>query len=188
MTRLKQSRAFYIPKEYTEKRLGANKGTEVYLFKDKNGRPSAKGFKGRAQKPTFHYYYPNEEQRELSLKRWMDAEAELAIKKENDRKKRRAPHSLNIGDILSSSWGWEQTNVDFYQVISLPSPFFVEIRKIASELENENRLQGKASPIKDKFTSEAFRKRPDADNVIRMSSYSYARPWSGKPMHVSWYA
>ena len=25
--------------------------------------------------------------------------------------------SLRVGDILYSSWGWEQTNIDFYQVI-----------------------------------------------------------------------
>ena len=27
--------------------------------------------------------------------------------------------SLRVGDILYSSWGWEQTNIDFYQVIAI---------------------------------------------------------------------
>lgn len=41
-----------------------------------------------------------------------------ASKKENAayRAKSRAPHSLKIGDILYASWGYDQTNVDYYKV------------------------------------------------------------------------
>ena len=38
--------------------------------------------------------------------------------------------SLRVGDILYSSWGWEQTNIDFYQVIAIRGSA-VDLRQIA---------------------------------------------------------
>ena len=43
--------------------------------------------------------------------------------------------SLRVGDILYSSWGWEQTNIDFYQVVAIFSrarPIRTAYRKIIS--------------------------------------------------------
>ena len=38
--------------------------------------------------------------------------------------------SLRVGDILYSSWGWEQTNIDFYQVIAIRGSA-VDLRQLA---------------------------------------------------------
>lgn len=39
--------------------------------------------------------------------------------------------TVEVGDVFSSSWGWEQTNVDFYEVVALtPSGKSVRLRKI----------------------------------------------------------
>jgi hypothetical protein len=37
-------------------------------------------------------------------------------RKVTDRMKRQMPHSLKVGDILYSSWGYDQTNISFYVV------------------------------------------------------------------------
>jgi len=188
--RTKPRREFFIPKNPSEKREGPTKGTEIYLFTDEKGRPCAKGFRGRAQKPTFHHYYQSEAQREKSLERWIEGEKIEAAQKKKYRDRMKAAHSLEIGQILCCSWGHEQTNVDFYQVVDLPSQYFVTLRKIASEVESSGELsmQGKATAKKDEFIGEPFKKRPDGENVVTLTSYSFARPWNGQPRHVSWYA
>ena len=38
-----------------------------------------------------------------------------------------------VGTILVNSWGYDQTNVDFYEVTERPSPHFVIIREIGSK-------------------------------------------------------
>ena len=190
MARVSARREVFIPANFTEKREGPTKGTEIYLYTDAKGRPCAKGFRGRAQKSTFHHHYKSEEGREASLARWIAAEEKDAKAKLERRDKMSRPHSLKIGDILSSSWGYEQTNVDFYEVTALPSKFFVELTPIAKELDDSGNLsmQGYVSGLKGNYTGEPFRKRPDAENVVTLTSYSFARPWDGKPKHTSWYA
>ena len=42
-------------------------------------------------------------------------------------------HPLQIGSILYTSWGYEQTNIDFYQVIELIGTSTVVLREIAQE-------------------------------------------------------
>lgn len=40
--------------------------------------------------------------------------------------------SVKIGDIFVDDWGWEQTNIDFYQVVGLRGKSSVELRPIHS--------------------------------------------------------
>lgn len=42
--------------------------------------------------------------------------------------------TVEVGDVFSSSWGYEMTNVDFYEVVGLsPSGKSVRLRRIAAE-------------------------------------------------------
>lgn len=41
-------------------------------------------------------------------------------------------HDYKPGDVLSAVWGYEQTNVDYYEVTAI-TPGTVTVRKIASE-------------------------------------------------------
>lgn len=42
------------------------------------------------------------------------------------------------GDIFICSWGYEQTNVDFYQVVSLAGESSVRVRQVVPEIVNES--------------------------------------------------
>ena len=44
-----------------------------------------------------------------------------------------APHDLKVGDILYSSWGYDQTNIDFYQVTAV-GVHSVKIREIEQKV------------------------------------------------------
>jgi hypothetical protein len=53
-------------------------------------------------------------------------------KAERKAKRLAAPNNLQVGDILHYSWGWEQTNCQFYQVTARTAKT-VSIREIGSE-------------------------------------------------------
>ena len=42
--------------------------------------------------------------------------------------------NVKIGDIFYSSWGYDQTNIDYYMVTKIIGKTFVEIQKIESQL------------------------------------------------------
>lgn len=63
-------------------------------------------------------------------------------------------HGVKVGDISYTSWGYEQTNVNFYQVIRVTAKR-ATVRKIKSKIvEQNNMLGGKKLPIKDEFVNE----------------------------------
>jgi hypothetical protein len=57
---------------------------------------------------------------------------------------------VQVGDIFVYSWGYEQTNVNFYQVIST-TPKTMKLVEIAQERTYDSSMSGKATPVKDKF-------------------------------------
>lgn len=106
-------------------------------------------------------------------------------------------HSFTVGTILYSTWGYEQTNASFYQVVAIPSPQFVTVRRVKHTITESSPLamSGNSVPNKDDFDGEPFNKKvvkkyksePHGDDCIRISSYSTAELWDGQPVSVSWY-
>ena len=96
---------------------------------------------------------------------------------------------MQMGDILYSSWGYDQTNIDFYQVVKV-LPKSVMINKIKSEMPNgeEGFMTGKVIPVKDAFVGEPMLKKPNSYGSVKIASYASAYPWDGKPKSCSWYA
>lgn len=69
------------------------------------------------------------------------------------RKTIKAENPYKVGNILYTSWGYDQTNVDFYQITKV-SGMKVTYRPIKSELvENEEfaPMSGRVKPVKDNF-------------------------------------
>ncbi|WP_058532900.1 hypothetical protein [Legionella saoudiensis] len=99
-------------------------------------------------------------------------------------------HSLQIGSIFYSSWGYDQTNIDFYEVTKLIGKCTVELRKIAqSKIPCErDYFCGKTKPIPGKFISDPLRKRLTKLGNINISSFEHASPWEGKELLYSSYA
>lgn len=47
--------------------------------------------------------------------------------------------SIKVNDVFASQWGYEQTNVTFYQVVSLHGKQTVCVREIAAETSFDNK-------------------------------------------------
>jgi len=67
-------------------------------------------------------------------------------------------HGVKIGDIFYTSWGYEQTNVDFFQVIAVTAKM-ATVRKISENRNETDWAQGKTLPDKDSFVGKESRRR-----------------------------
>ena len=59
-------------------------------------------------------------------------------------------HGVQIGDIFYTCWGYEQTNVDFYEVVAV-TPKMAMVKPIRSHRTETGWLQGNAEPIPGAF-------------------------------------
>lgn len=193
-------REFYIPRLVSGlKSKGAElvdcSGTDaaVYTYEKTkaDGATSylALAFHGKAAKPDWHYSFRTEEQRTKKIAEYLEGRKSHAAYRAEQKAKRQAPHTLKVGDILSSSWGYDQTNIDYYQVTRVPGPMSVEIRKIAANSgPEEGFMTAYCTAAKDQFVGEPMIKRANSSNCVRIASYASASPWDGKRDRYSWYA
>jgi hypothetical protein len=81
-------------------------------------------------------------------------------KEEKAQKARASREALKVGTLLCNSWGYEQTNVDFYEVVSQSaSGASVMLRKVASRTVSEGVNTNKTvAPCPGQFVGEAFKK------------------------------
>lgn len=150
-------------------------GYEIQLSENRNGKPVARIYrelKSGANKGQLKYvngfYFSSESSRQDYIDKFVkDQEKSLAAKIELDEKKKsirsKMEHPFSVGQIYYDSWGYEQTNVDFYQVIEVKEKSIV-ICEIAGEMvSDETRAitsdSGRIKPIKDKFVGAAESKK-----------------------------
>ena len=99
-------------------------------------------------------------------------------------------HGPKVDDILSYSWGYDQTNIDWYKVTRVTAKS-VELTPIAGSYEETGFMSGTTVPAPDSVIGVPFLKRFRHDNhygyVIYMD-YGIAKPWDGKPEYESHYA
>lgn len=189
--RLNMPREFYFPKCDHLQPIDCD-GTDAAIYTyETAGVPYSIGFAGKAAKPAFHYRHRSEHERAEYIAGFIAGRKDAAEARAKRQAERKAPHTLKVGDILVSSWGYDQTNIDFYQVTRVPGANTVEIREIGCTSTRENfHCSMSASKIAapDQFIGEPMLKRVSAGNCVRIASYAHAHPWDGRPERYSWYA
>lgn len=92
---------------------------------------------------------------------------------------------LQVGDILSSSWGYEQTNVDFYQVQRLAGKTMVEVVKVENQIVDYNETSDYVKPYTANKGSKIYRRKIQGADTerpyINISTFQFARLWDGTP-------
>lgn len=151
------------------------------------------GFSGTKARPDFHYKFISTEARDKYRAIWL----EQLKAREDDRQARgmAAGETVNpfkVGDVLVSSWGYEQTNVDFYQVEAV-TPCGVTVRKLLAENIEHSGDRGTCVPLVGQFNPSAKPVRarvkglPGSDPHIRIN-HGLATVWNGKPQRWTSYA
>lgn len=163
-----------------------------------NGRAHLLVWLPKAKNPLLNGSFKNLEEGEKYLagmiKRFEDQQAKKMLwKLERQGVGVDIAQAVKVGDIFHYSWGYDQTNCDFFQVINLKNKT-VTIREIASkhsDRESGNSMAAFVLPVKDNFTGEPMKKRLQfwsSKPYIRMASYGTASLWGGKECYSSWYA
>jgi len=161
----------------------------VYLYNDP--RPCAVGYTGTKSKHDFHHAYRTKEGRLADLNKWRQGMTKVQGLKEERKANRNQPHSLKNGAIFLFTWGYEQTNLDFYQVVD-STPYTVTVREIAQESNGGGygSMSDHRIPTLGKFIGEPMRKRVQFTGdrpYLTMASYGWCGLWDGKPHYCSWY-
>lgn len=86
------------------------------------GKPVLKYWIGKVQKPTGNYYFQSMEKLNEYLQKLKTRQDEVAKEKTRRKTERKAGQEemkkrIEVGTLLHYSWGWEQTNCDFYHVV-----------------------------------------------------------------------
>lgn len=127
-------------------------GVEVYYCDE--GKPTAIGFSGKRQKPDFHYNFKDVHRRSEYVQKWYEGIKATAARKATAREEKKAwKHSVKVGDIFRCSWGYDQTNVDYYEVVAVRGTL-VDVRPITQQSEDTGWLQGKCVPVPGDFIGE----------------------------------
>lgn len=140
-------------------------------------------FVGRAQKPTWRYRFRSERQMQDIIDRTV-ADLRTRKRKKNDRRQERRQfrHDLKVGTILYASWGYDQTNVDWYQVTESGEKSVV-VREVASKIVKSDYGADYVVAVSGKFTGPPMKKIVRQGNRIRITSYSSASVWDGRPKY-----
>lgn len=96
--------------------------------------------------------------------------------------------SIQIGDIFVNTWGYEQTNVDFYQVVGKIGKATLLVRKMNKIHEQRDGYSSMSSYVMPGVcVGEPVRVRVGNESIHLGRGY-YAMKWNGKPEYCSWYA
>lgn len=165
----------------------------AYEYETIKGQIALVGYIGTSSKPAIYYSFKTTEDRRKRLNEWRASVAERQDRM-NERKLARKSfvHTYKVGDILTSSWGYDQTNIDFYQVKEVKGAFVI-FQEIAQKRTYDTQDTGSTMPVKDAFLTNApeLRKKVTGGNgyeYVNLSSYSSASKWDGKPKHWTAYA
>ena len=106
-------------------------------------------------------------------------------------------YGIKVGDILEDSWGYEQTNVEFYMVTKIISACKIEIVELG-HIQSNHESHGMAcdvipdtnrrigEPIQKMVSQSSWEKR-DGSWHVKINDCVSLTAWNGRPCYCSWY-
>jgi len=152
-------------------------GVTIYTY-ELNGHLVGLAFAGKQSKPLWHFNYPNEAAREKKVSATIAAFAASAeAKKATAQARKDFKHDFKVGDIFVASWGYDQTNVNYFQAVEIKGKSVV-VREIASKSVNDHQV----TAVKDSFVGDPLVRRAGQSGIKINSTYN-AYKWDGKPSY-----
>jgi hypothetical protein len=182
----KEDRAAYKASFIKGKTKIQPKGLEIeFYLEDKFGKFYLMAFQGTAGKPCAHYSFKTAEQRAAYMKRMTESAKLSADYKAKRKAETKKPRKLEVGHILYTSWGYDQTNVDYYQVTALKGETMVIVQKLEQSCPETGFMSGKALPA-EKLIGKPIACRATGDRITVEGHAAWI--WDGQPKYSSWYA
>lgn len=132
---LAPTRASFIPKgaiKVSDKQSDA----VAYLYDNqRNGKPAALVFAGKAEKPAWQFWFRDAAARERRIAEFFqNIRAQRAAAQARRTERKEFVHQVKPGDIFRTCWGYDQTNVEFFEVIEVKGKFAI-LREVAQASE-----------------------------------------------------
>jgi len=166
-----------------------NYKNHILIFEYKtNGVPCAAILQKRETKPSLHYKFRTEHERvDFISRQKTSADNDIFRANEQLKKNMLEAQKYCAGAILYSSWGYDQTNVDFYIILERVNNT-VTLQQIGEIRQYDHSDSGKVSPDASKTFGEPFKRRINKYGYINLNSYSYCKLYDGNPKYFSTYA
>jgi len=172
-------------------------------------------YRGSAGKSSFYESFRTAEVRDKRVAEFFSNLEEHEQRLEARRAERSKPHTLKVGDIITNSWGYDQTNVDMYQIVKATANY-VWLQPIAGEMVPSEGLSSMAGmvrpelPIRQILTREVreygnwepgignrvvsrkqvplepTKHKAEGNNVH--FEHGCGSKWEGRALYCSWYA
>lgn len=183
--------ARYIPKGAARVALKDGSAT-VYLY-GAAGKLFAIGYRGTAARSEFHYSYRNEVSRRQAVEQFFASAQASTVRKAAARADKAAwVNPLTVGDVLHTSWGYDQTNVEFF-VVTRVSGRRVWVAEIAQDGEQTGFMSGRcwpAMPIRIVGEETMHIAQPSGSSgvYVKIDNVRHAWPEQGRAHGFSTYA
>ncbi len=176
MLRFKLRREDYIPSGALK--IADKHSTAIaYIYCDKAERPNAVVFVGQQSKPVLFCSYRSEAARANAIRQAFETAQSHAAAVADRRTSRTAANSLDVGDILATCWGYEQTNREFFEVIECCGKHVI-LREIAQDRCETAHDQGSCRPVPGSFIDGPMRRLVQWGNTVRIDEVREATKWN----------
>lgn len=141
--------------------------------------PKAKYFK---EKLLWGHYYASPEAREEAINKYVARLQEIAKEEENEKQKKadfraNLVNPFKVGDLVYDSWGYKQTNLDFYEVVEIGKKSVV-IRPIAQKyIRGTGFMSEQVSADKGNFIGEPIKRILSVDSAGKAHIPAPRRGW-----------
>ena len=165
----------------------ADAGIEIWIENREDDNPVAIAFPIKGKNSIWYYGFRSKE----SMQEKIDGLIESRINQKAEVKKRRAeryqPHNVKVGDIFYTSWGYDQTNVDWFQVDKLIGKNKVTLVRLGSKFSGET-----PEGYDDRVLPDVQIRKGSQNYIVNMEggspriaihSFANAYPWDGRPQY-----
>ena len=172
-----------IPSELTQIKTGKN---SVAYFNEKLLK--AKFYIGSRKNPVWYTQFRTAERMHEIIDEYISRSDTWETAKEERAAERKAfKTTLKKGDILHGSWGWEQTNCEFYEVDKVKNNKVTLVRLTNKHVQTEG-FHMAADVMPGDRTDEKIEGQVTLGENVKVSRCCTVSPWNGKPKYSSWYA
>ena len=148
------------------------------------------GLSGNRSKPDFHYRFNSHEEAVAYIEKWATGCVQRGLDKATSKEHEktltaRLQEFVSIGDVFYSSWGYDQTNIDYYKVVGFRGKTTLELQRIGGTIvethyhDSATKVPDLNHPIGEVFTKQAKVNQWDWKNgkidvSVSLNSYSSA--------------
>lgn len=145
-------------------------------------------YRGSAGKASVNARFSNREKAEEWVGRFFTGVSQSKQLVSERRAESFKGHNFKVGEMVYNSWGYDQTNVDYYQVVKV-SQSFVWLHEIAGEAKETGFMCGQSKPIKDSFVKgKQIERHKATGDYIRFKHGSGSKVKEGSTQYYSYYA